>query len=145
MISKLNNLNTYQQKIDDFRILEKEIVARIDYIIKTIASVFSKELKSWSFYGSTGSWNSPSHVSLYHNTWSNIRIQDLLIQKEHLTFQPKLYGSIILDKYGKKLNLSESFPMRWLQEDFEKELLKGKEYYEGGGRSKSCDFDLNLL
>ena len=96
--------------------LNEKIVARVNYIVRTIYSVFNLKLDIWDFsnageggYGDFDKSNSSDTI--------------------YVDLKPYYHNLVILTKDKKEFNLSSEFPTRWLTEFFEDELVEGKQAY----------------
>lgn len=100
---------------------EESIIKRITYIVSTMVNTWEQELDTWYFddaaEGEVG------------NLWSNYNETQItpLIFVKHSRAATSM---IFFDKLGGEWDLKDSFPSRWLFEDFEQELLDGKKKWE---------------
>lgn len=102
--------------------IDSVIIDRIDFIVKKIHSLFNSKLSTWYFPGAEeGSIGNFDNAINY-----DYEINDdyISIVAEHRATQPI---KLILND-GKEIE-AYSVPIRWLFEDFEEELIKGKQLY----------------
>jgi len=97
--------------------MEEEVIDRISYVVQKICDVFEAELNTWFFDDAE-----EGEVGSVKNHINSTEVYDYVIDIDN---QNNIHF-IILDKDGKKLDISDQFPRRWLHEDFEKELIEGK-------------------
>jgi hypothetical protein len=129
---KRQNVECLQEVIGNMKKLEKDILekrriaidqvlpynkainARVEYICKTICKVFNTHLKNWEYPNDTNSFDD----AVYGNSISVY------------IYCGKYFSEMdIFDKNNKLWCLGDSFPERWLYEDFEAELKDGRQKY----------------
>lgn len=103
--------------------LEGKIINRIGYIVRKIHEFFEDELSWWDFPGD----GKRGEGGLLINALNNIT-DEILFQSEINGRSYKTYVVILSD--NSKWDLSGGFPRRWLFENFEEELIEGKEKFE---------------
>jgi hypothetical protein len=102
-------------------VLENKITDRIDYIVRYC---FGK-IDTWYFDDAQ-----PGSIG---DLWENIKyneIEGIIISRGERFPERTEKDLIIIDSNGGEINLYDSFPKRWLFEDFEKEVDEGKIKYE---------------
>ena len=100
-----------EKALKQFNKINNQLNDRIDYIAKTIYSVFGLKLYSWRFADGK-SFEEAKYVD-------TIQIE----------YQPDISNLIIIDKRKKEYCLDTDFPARWLTEFFEDELVEGRQAY----------------
>lgn len=119
-----------EQALDKLNEYEKEIDERVGYIIKTIYSTFGMQV-DYHLYGTQSEYNDEYASTL----WTELFNGGIWGSKNHKTIKfsvsfkksPKSAPDcIILTEDGKKIDLTNDFPIRWLTEEFEDELAEGK-------------------
>jgi hypothetical protein len=101
---------------------DKLINKRISYILKEIASLFGVELQKWVFDSGNFKNSCDSNFVYY-----SIKVKS---EKLYLLNSFHIMSDKILKTGFQYIPLSDIFPLRWLYEDFEEELIKGKELFE---------------
>lgn len=107
---------------------DEKILDRITYIIETYVSLWDNKLSTWYFH------DAPEGEA--GNFWENhdeYKVHSLLIEDRHISDGKTANHNteyILLDKNNKEIEIFDSFPVRWLWEDFEQELIEGKAKYE---------------
>ncbi len=96
------------------------VIDRVDYIIGKIAEVFKSEVEWWSYPNSTKE-NSMGNLNDAYN--------DDCFQFEG-SFNKDIKDWVIILDEGEECDLNCSFPIRWLYENFEEELINGKKELE---------------
>jgi hypothetical protein len=105
----------------ELSVLEDKITDRIDYIVKYC---FGK-IDTWYFEGAQEGSNG--------DLWENIKykeVEGIIISSGERFPERTKRDLIIINADGGEINLYDSFPKRWLFEDFEKEVDEGKIKYE---------------
>ena len=102
-----------------FKDTEKSIIKRVDYIINTIFKTFKIKNSYWYFYGA----EEGSHGDIDKGIYKDV----LLLELENNYAYADFY---IIDKNNDEWSFEEGFPLRWLFENFEQELIDGKKLYE---------------
>ena len=114
----------YQLKRTECDELEAQIIYRIDYILNFIFDLESSKLNYWYFDGAQegeiGNLNLSCDNKTIYSTIDSI-VTDSVEKKKN-------YSYILKD--GKRWEYEGTLPSRWLFEDFEEELIEGKEKYE---------------
>ena len=97
---------------------ESKITDRMTYIIEVMLFSFGKSTENlyWYFDGAE------------EGTHGKFDISDDFAYG--LTINEEYYNFDIIDEDGCAIDLSDGFPMRWLTEDFEKELKDGIKLHE---------------
>jgi hypothetical protein len=103
-------------------IIDNKIYSRISYIADIMGSVFELTHTSWEF-GYEGNDTSIWDTDNYTEERINVKIEGY-VKANRLGGYPD--GLPIIDKNGKRWELSDGIPTRWLYEDFEEELAQGK-------------------
>lgn len=98
--------------------LEEQIVDRINYIMESIFSLFSKKSAYWYFYGA-----GEGEVG---NLWANYNQSHIDMVIDECPGE----SMVVLLKDGTEWGFDDSIPTRWLFEDFETELTEGKKKYK---------------
>ena len=105
--------------------LEKIIWDRVGYVYNTIYKVLGYKLKNWYMFDAPDG----SHGDFYCfiNT-KNLNKKNCCM---YLHLEPQIYDERIILRDGDELDFEDnSFPLRWLTEDFEKELTDGVKLYK---------------
>lgn len=121
-------LIAYRKSFEESKSIEKKIVDRIDYIVQILCKVFDRKLRYWCFpdaqEGEIG--------TAYHY------IYDFSISIEFgFSYKRNDYMDFI-DKNGEVCTIINLLPVRWLFEDFEKELTDGVKKYKDSLTIDSC-------
>jgi len=103
---------------------EAVIIARLDYIIRTVFKTFERKLETWYFSdaGEGGMGNFTYDVPEIYMVMETARNRQGGYDNNEDMF--------IIDKDGGEYGFDGSVPTRWLFEDFEKELVDGKKKFE---------------
>lgn len=103
--------------------INQDIIDRLDYILKKIGEVLGgAKIKNWWIDGAEEGELGDINKIIYKD-----RIECSCIYFDvSLNDANKDYGIII---NGKEWGLDESFPIRWLFENFEEELIEGRKKY----------------
>lgn len=118
-LEQWNNLNIVMKEL---KLLNAAVNKRVDYIIKKIVSIFNMKLEWWG-YSETDEGEAQLKDALYQDS-----VCCYISYKRDKGIHNQ---EIIIDTNGKELVLlSNGFPVRWLYEDFEDELIQGKEKYK---------------
>lgn len=100
--------------------LEDQIVDRINYIVRKICEVFNDKLDWWDFPGDG-------------NRGEGGRMIDA-INGDKVSFVAEAENALssheVIFKDNSKWDLNSDFPKRWLFENFEEELIEGKERFK---------------
>ncbi len=116
--------------------LENIIIERITYIIHTLFEKFDMKLDTWYFddAGESQVGNLADHYGKYE-------IDSIAIE---LNKNFKYKDISIIDRFGEEWSWGNSIPIRWLFEDFEKEIIDGKvKYIEKEAARKSRQKELS--
>lgn len=113
-------LNEYKQKQEEADWYKGAIVDRIDYILKSIFDFEGGSLNYWYFDGA-----SEGEVGDFSYAMGDNEIYNIITEGNPFG---KGYNYILKD--GKVWKYEGSIPSRWLFEDFEEELVKGKESFD---------------
>jgi len=134
---KMNNkklpkdiLKQYQE----FSKIEGQIVDRVDYILRTIFSAFSKRLDYWYFYGAGEGEIGPIKL----DSWMKYEQVDGIVLEP---YPSKDFGILLKNEKGQlkyEWGLKEGFPSKWLTEDFEVELIQGVAAYKDSELQKKA-------
>lgn len=96
--------------------LEEDIVDRMGYVIQTICKTFNAQYETWYF-------SDAQEGQMGHLTWDEpelFSVWDIRNRKD----------MAILTKDGEEYRFDNSFPTRWLFENFEDELTDGKRRFD---------------
>lgn len=99
--------------------VESVIVKRIDYILRTWFAIGGNDLDFWSF-----NYAPDPNGSLFGN------IDDDCISGITVECKGDFYDFEFIDKFGYERCWESTIPIRWLYEDFEKEIRDGKEKFD---------------
>lgn len=110
------DISDYKEARKAFKKKENEIVKRINYIVKTFCKACGEENCDWQFY------------------YEEEKI-DLTEDWIEVIMSPSLALTMI-NKHGEEIDLENDFPIRWLIEDFEQELIDGIELYNRSENKK---------
>jgi len=112
----------WQAAANNFRITQEVIIGRINEIVHRIAKTFEKNLKTWWIDGA-----------------AEREVGNPIIENEMIYYQsePRFQNCLIFDRDGGEWDLFESFPSRWLTEDFEEELEQGSQKYQAWRKEQS--------
>ena len=105
----------------ELALLDGKIVNRIGYIIKTIYSTFHRKLKYWYVEGAGENEIGDINKIICGDSIETWRLHIEPYHQENL---------IIFDRGNILQYLPDNIPIRWMYEDFENELISGKEKYE---------------
>lgn len=108
-------LEGWQDATKHLQMMQQLVIDRSNYIIETIEKTFERSFKTWWFEGAG------------EHEVGNPKIYDGMV---HFITEPTQQPALILDNENQEWNLFESFPERWLTEDFEGELINGKGTYQ---------------
>jgi hypothetical protein len=107
-------------------LLANQIRQRMNYIIGVISSSFKVKVDHWEYY-----LYKENVEQLSFSTYEFITCHD----EKYIYYE--IYGEnyscvdnlIMLDKFGVEVSLGTMIPIRWLGENFEKELTDGRDAY----------------
>jgi len=97
--------------------MEEQIISRLNYIMETIYETFQTKLKYWYFSGAR-----QGSVGDFFEAYDGPMIGSFELS-------PFIDNCAIINKDGEEWWLEDGIPTRWLFEDFEEELAKGKIIY----------------
>lgn len=106
--------------------LENTVLSRMDYVLRESMNLLGYKVNWWdtqsedaTYDSEHGSDNCITGNTWYPNNWDVSAIH----KKDH----PEEHGTYFIDKFGKQWSLfDDQYPVRWLFEDFEVELAKGR-------------------
>jgi hypothetical protein len=107
---------TIRKELD---VVEKDIIDRIDYIVKTIIKTYKKKLQYWHFSNAAEDEIGDISENIYHAE-SHGDVSITIEPYEDLDF---------IDKENCEWGLEDGFPYEWLFTDFEEELKEGRKAY----------------
>lgn len=96
--------------------IDDKIKERIDFIYDKACDFFGQKHRCWSFIGSRD----------YNDSWRECTFNDAL-DEEWISLRGDWNISMKIILNDKFIDLNNKLPLRWLFEDFEKELLEGIE------------------
>jgi hypothetical protein len=111
------DIKSYLKAVASVEVLEKPMIDRIDYIIKTIFKAYGKKFECWYFYDANeGEVGSLSKYLNVQNGW-------IEYVSEPCREMPYLAED------GSEWDLHDTFPLEWLHEEFETALVVGKNHF----------------
>jgi len=116
-ISK-NLYNQWKEANDLVVKLEEDIIARIDYIIKSVFNIFGQKLITWYF--------EKDDMPLSHSI-DGFYISEITTE---VSMSEPRKDMVIFLKGGFTCDLRHEFPTYWLFENFEEEVINGRKQYE---------------
>jgi len=105
--------------------MEGVIQDRITYILEVFFGAFGGKLQNWYF--------DDAAEGRVGDLADNMCSEEIYSIYTDISPQPKPndgYDFMIIDKFGDEWGWESSVPVRWLFEDFEEEIIKGKALYE---------------
>lgn len=124
----------YKELEKEKKQIEKQIEDRIDYMIKTIYLAFGYKVKGWHF-DSDREDDFP-----YSDGLAGFSVNAKEIKKgqgsEDFAF---------IDRNGDECDLNYDYPIQWLWEDFEQELLDGIKKYNDKKKAEKDAADAKIL
>lgn len=109
--------------------LESQIIDRINYIVRKIYEIFDDGLYWWDFPGDGIHGEGGSLIN-------SLNPDEIIFQAESSNYSK---NKIIILQNGEERILDDGFPRRWLFENFEEEVTKGKEKFEEIERKRLQD------
>lgn len=105
--------------------LEQEIINRVNYVISVWVSAFGGKLTNWWF--SSADEGEMGHLA---DHMSKDSIYSIHIECKPQPKPNDEYSMVIIDKDGSEYGWESEIPLRWLFEDCEDEIVKGKALYD---------------
>jgi hypothetical protein len=129
-----NQITQWEESLAVTSALESVIEDRIGYVIKVWVEAFGGKLTNWYFYGA----GENEVGDLKDHMWTDS------VHSLHIECNPNIkcndrHDMVILTKDGGEWAWDSSIPIRWLFEDCEEEIVKGKALYEEKLKKKTED------
>ena len=111
------DLDFYKEAETRYEALKSNIVDRIDEILKFSFKTFGSKLEYWYFDGAEEGEIGPLKID---TEWGDVHG---MVMKPYFTM-------VILLEDGSEWGIEDGIPIKWLTEDYQDEIVKGKKLYE---------------